>query len=210
MGGGFMETVPRIAHLLANVVSVLLLTSVLTGQARAAPLAFGANHYDFVPAVDISWAAAAAAAAGMTHLGVNGHLATVTSGPEDTFLAGLVSPFPNFAGGWLGGSSTHWLVGPETGQAFTYTNWGGIEPNNPPSNVYKNIGALFAGIAPGQWADAAGGLSDDGDPIKGYFVEFEGTAAVPLPGALPLFAGGLALLGMLGWRRKRRELSSAT
>jgi hypothetical protein len=29
-------------------------------------------------------------------------------------------------------------------------------------------------------------------------------AAVPLPGALPLFATGLAGLGLLGWRRKKR------
>ncbi len=28
--------------------------------------------------------------------------------------------------------------------------------------------------------------------------------AVPLPGALPLFASGLAALGLLGWRRKRK------
>jgi len=30
-----------------------------------------------------------------------------------------------------------------------------------------------------------------------------GPAVVPLPAALPLFAGGLGLLGLLGWRRKR-------
>ncbi len=28
-------------------------------------------------------------------------------------------------------------------------------------------------------------------------------SAVPIPAALPLFAGGLALMGLLGWRRKR-------
>ena len=31
-----------------------------------------------------------------------------------------------------------------------------------------------------------------------------GVSAVPLPGALPLFATGLAGLGLLGWRRKRK------
>ena len=30
-----------------------------------------------------------------------------------------------------------------------------------------------------------------------------GTTVVPLPAALPLFAGGLGLLGLIGWRRKR-------
>lgn len=33
------------------------------------------------------------------------------------------------------------------------------------------------------------------------------TAATPLPAALPLFAGGLGALGLLGWRRRRRARS---
>jgi len=27
----------------------------------------------------------------------------------------------------------------------------------------------------------------------------------PLPGALPLFAGGLGAMGLLGWRRRRKN-----
>jgi hypothetical protein len=43
---------------------------------------------------------------------------------------------------------------------------------------------------------------------------FEGTAptggaATPLPAALPLFAGGLGGLGLLGWRRKRKAAALA-
>ena len=34
-------------------------------------------------------------------------------------------------------------------------------------------------------------------------------AAVPLPAALPLFATGLGVLGLLGWRRKRRSALAA-
>ncbi len=33
--------------------------------------------------------------------------------------------------------------------------------------------------------------------------------AVPLPAALPLFAGGLSLLGVFGWRRKRIAATTA-
>jgi hypothetical protein len=34
-------------------------------------------------------------------------------------------------------------------------------------------------------------------------------AATPLPAALPLFAGGLSALGLLGWRRKRKAAAQA-
>jgi hypothetical protein len=33
--------------------------------------------------------------------------------------------------------------------------------------------------------------------------------ATPLPAALPLFAGGLGALGLLGWRRKRKAAAAA-
>jgi hypothetical protein len=43
------------------------------------------------------------------------------------------------------------------------------------------------------------------DSYVGNFTDFHGTVSqVPLPGALPLFATGLAGLGLLGWRRKRK------
>ena len=77
-----------------------------------------------------------------------------------------------------------------------------MQADDGPSNVYMNIGAAFAGIATGQWADAANGLSGAGDQIAGYFVEYQ-VGTVPLPAALPLLLTGLAGFGVLGWRRKR-------
>jgi hypothetical protein len=40
-----------------------------------------------------------------------------------------------------------------------------------------------------------------GDSVHITFAE---AAAVPIPAALPLFATGLGLMGLVGWRRKRR------
>jgi hypothetical protein len=37
-------------------------------------------------------------------------------------------------------------------------------------------------------------------PISGM-----GVSPIPLPAALPLFAGGIGGLGLLGWRRKRKS-----
>lgn len=196
-----------------------------TDRASAAPVQFGSNYYDFVSADDISWAAANTAASASVYLGLNGHLATVTSSAENSFLASNFATFSGFAGGWLGGQVTgsgsggigSWVVGPEAGQQFSlggsavlgaYANWGGIEPNNAPSAVYMNLGTLFAGIGPGQWADALNGLSSGGDPIRGYLVEYE-NAAVPIPAALPLFATGIGVMGLLGWRRKKRKNAAA-
>jgi hypothetical protein len=38
----------------------------------------------------------------------------------------------------------------------------------------------------------------------------EGVGATPLPAALPLFASGLGAMGLLGWRRKRKNAAAIT
>lgn len=131
--------------------------------ANATPVPFGSNHYEFIEVTNPlvgnnnSWAAADAAAAASTFSSINGHLATITSQEENDFLFGLVSgTFSGFNGAWLGGRDTQgWLAGPESGQNFSYTNWGGSEPNNA-GFAYMSIGTFFAGINPGQWVDDSG------------------------------------------------------
>jgi hypothetical protein len=55
-----------------------------------------------------------------------------------------------------------------------YNDWGGVEPNNGGAAGmaygYIHIGSgTYAGISPGQWADAGNGIpSSDGDPVVGY------------------------------------------
>jgi len=182
------------------------------GEAEAAPVQFGSSFYEYVPDEAVSWNTASAAASASTFMGAQGHLATVTSAGENDFLLGLVTPLPSAQGAWLGGAvdatqTARWVVGPEAGQLFTFSNFGGIEPNDGPSNVYMNIGSIIAGIATGQWADAAGGVNGAGDQLAGYFVEYQ-VGTVPLPAALPLMLTGLAGFGFLGWRRKRLMASA--
>lgn len=59
------------------------------------------------------------------------------------------------------------------------------------TNNTSDSGTEFAGYggnsgSPGSWVETV-------------------TSATPVPAALPLFAGGLGALGLLGWRRKRKN-----
>jgi hypothetical protein len=45
--------------------------------------------------------------------------------------------------------------------------------------------------------------------LPGGTVTLTGPAATPLPAALPLFSTGLGALGLLGWRRKRKNAALA-
>jgi hypothetical protein len=46
------------------------------------------------------------------------------------------------------------------------------------------------------------------DPTASITLNGTGVSATPLPAALPLFASGLGALGLLGWRRKRKNAAA--
>jgi hypothetical protein len=168
--------------------------------ATAAPVQFGDSYYEFVQNEAVSWAAASSAASASTFMGVNGHLATVTSSAENDFLVNLGPVYAVAQGAWLGGAvdasqTPRWAVGPEAGQLFSFSNFAAGEPNEGPSNVFVYLNTVFSG----QWADAGSGVSGE---IAGYFVEYT-AGTVPLPAALPLMLTALGGMGLLGWRRKR-------
>jgi hypothetical protein len=180
----------------------------------ATPQMFGSNYYDFIQVADPfagsnnTWATASAAAASMQFNGASGYLAVITSQAENDFIYNLVSSaFSTTSGGWLGGKYPEgWLEGPEAGQAFSYTNWGGIEPNNN-GYSYMVFGAPLFTIQPSQWADAGLGLPSVGDPAIGFFVEYENPNYAAVPGPLPLLGVGAAF----GFSRKlRKRIKSST
>jgi hypothetical protein len=47
-----------------------------------------------------------------------------------------------------------------------------------------------------------------GDTFGGILPGADIRAPFPLPAALPLFASGLGVLGLLGWRRKRKNAAA--
>ncbi|MEE1963725.1 T9SS type B sorting domain-containing protein [Allomuricauda taeanensis] len=149
------------------------------------------HYYEYVPALGIRWDDAKVAAGNRTFFGLQGYLATLTSGAEAQ-LAGEQA-----AGtGWIGGSDEQtegvwrWMTGPEEGQIFwngdysgsspNFAFWNTMEPNNLGDEDYAHITAPGIGIT-GSWNDLpiAGDTMGDYQP-KGYIVEYGGLPGDPV------------------------------
>src|SRR5947209_5017858 len=107
-----------------------------------------------------------------TFLGMSGYLATITSANELNFATAL-SPAGEW---WTGGSavgspgSWYWADGPETGQAFTFDNWGGPPPSGS-NQLYLTVGSCGGSC----W------LASDGTRQTGYVIEFNAAAGSSAP-----------------------------
>jgi len=151
------------------------------------------NYYDLVtfPSTPLTWQQSFSEADSATFLGLNGHLATITSAGENAFLDSTFNTGQNSKFAWIGGNEPHddgvwrWATGPDIGIQFSngvtptlpfnYANWGGIEPNDRQASedfLMFNIGTSFASIEPGEWADAEP-VASGFDPVVGYLVEYE-------------------------------------
>ena len=91
----------------------------------AAPTQWAGNgHWYELVSTPLSFGDAVTEASTRTHLGLGGHLVTLTSADENAFVHGLTGG----GAAWLGASDAavegewRWLSGPEAGQLLTYTN----------------------------------------------------------------------------------------
>jgi hypothetical protein len=145
---------------------------------------FGGHHYIELNAS--SWTDAEAEAMAM-----GAHLVAVNSQAENDFL---ISTFGSNHSLWIGFQRT----GPNpadfawtNGDAVTYTNWSGGEPNNYGGEDYAHT------YLDGTWNDLPSN-SDYSGPKYGVAE----IAAVPEPGTYAMLVAGLALLG---WSSRRKQ-----
>jgi hypothetical protein len=214
----------QIALAACVIAPVVMASASSTSRAAVVPFPVSAggtgNGYELMldSASDQNAAQNAASSAG-------GHLVTITSASEQSFVESLLSGGNAPTGSyWIGldrvGSSNNFAW--ETGEPFSFSHFAGGEPNNYPGNenggtIYWSQSASEPGFARrGSWNDApvagfpAGSLPDD-LPRAGFIIEVEGAGsgnggnpppAVPLPPALLAAPIGMLVAGLASRRRR--------
>ena len=197
-------------HKIIRLISTaLVLMGSAVAQVEAAPILWDSgtgsngNAYEYI-AGTITWSAAKAAAEGMTFNGATGHLVTLHSNEEASFINPLYSSDPNTAvfGPWIGlndiavEGTYAWV----TGEAYTYSNFSAGEPNNVGNEDGIHFWGAASGRPLGSWNDWQIIATNGG----GYIVEFESSemASVPEPAVFSLLLLGLA--GMRYSSKKRK------
>ncbi|NQT88432.1 tandem-95 repeat protein, partial [bacterium] len=154
---------------------------------NTAPQFFDGHYYQLVhvPA-GIQWIPARDAAASMTHLGLPGHLVTITSQAENDYLAANFIP-PGEINSVL--SSRVWTGGyqppgsPEpagnwtwvTGEPWGFTSWRSGEPSNSGDTHDEDV-AVFVTTWGDEWNDTDG----DYGAANHYIVEYDAIGLAPV------------------------------
>jgi hypothetical protein len=179
---------------------ILLMTSV----ASAVPMKWdgNGNYYDVVYIGEgLTWEEANALA-----IKSGGHLATMTSAAENSFvwelLNDILAPNTRYASYWLGGYQSSLDVEPlgnwawVTGEAWDYAPWHPNEPNNGVGGTQHYL--HYWDTDSGEWDDM-----DNRQHMAGYIVEYEDYGN-PIPGPEPttMFLLGAGMIGIAGFRKK--------
>lgn len=160
----------------------------------------------------ISQSDARAMAGGMSFLGLQGYLPTITSAGENAFIETIFAG-SGTSGGWMDGNDAQapgewrWSNGPEAGtlfwtgghagQAIGYANFSGGRPNDGAGADFLVFGGHFSA---GHWFLA--GPSVGGEPNR-FYVEY--SAPVPEPAtALLCGLGLLTLVARVARQRRQR------
>lgn len=165
-------------------------------------VSFSNGHFYQYVSTTTTWASAKTAAEGMTYLGLQGYLATITSSTENSFIKDKLA-----ADAWIGGSDDYlyinaatgtttyanqsaseshwyWVTGPEKGTNYSnnnnspitvsgqYANWSGGEPNNVGASG-EHYAEIYSSGSTGSWNDLPASYT------LPYVVEYGGTPTDP-------------------------------
>ena len=204
---------------------VAAVTFALVGNAEAVPICNGSGPcYDTNANLGLSnntWPGAQVAATTVSFNGQPGHLATITSAAEQTFInanfLAFINTGPYFglsqspagaepgnpgqgaSGGW------QWVTGEpfysgatNTAADVIFHNWNSGEPNEGLGGFSEDFAHFFNG-ANGTWNDRPGDVADP------FLVEFEPAATPAIPEPRPWLLVSLGLAGVCGWTRRRKS-----
>jgi len=166
-----MNTV-SVMRLIAVSACVLVMASCSTLTAPSStsePVYNPANghYYNRIDAT-VDWHTAKAAAEKSEHSGVKGHLATVTSEDENTWIKKNLGGrliLDHWIGGYKEAGQWKWV----TGESFDYTHWGPGEPNSEQEDALQYDDDESGKGPCDLWNDYRSRSPEDG-----YIVEYEG------------------------------------
>jgi hypothetical protein len=156
--------------ILSILISVLLTLLISVNYAVATPVQYSENdHWYNAISGYITWDNAKTAAESSSYMGMQGHLATITSQGENKFIA---NSFPNDQQYWLGGFQKPGSSDPSKGwqwvtsEPWKFTSWASDKPNESGGDAH----ALQVWYPNNKWGDFPNNYGG-----YGYIVEYEPT-----------------------------------